>query len=132
VSAMFPMMQFSWAPWRALSSEHLAMVRKASELHDKMSDEIIALVRSSEQSGEPIIRSLEYSYPGNGYEHIADEFLLGSNILVAPVVTPNTYERKVVFPYGNWSDESGRIFEGPCEAILPAPLDELLWFRKMK
>lgn len=129
-SALFPMMQISWAPWRALERKNLDIVRKMVKFHADMSGEIIALVRESEKSGEPIIRSLEYSYPGKGYETVSDEFLVGENILVAPVVTPATYEREVVFPEGTWIDENGISYNGPSVQMLSAPIDILLWFRK--
>ena len=77
------------------------------------------------------MRSLEYSFPGNGYELIDDEFLLGDDILVAPVVTPKTYKREVVFPCGRWEDEDGNVFS-KGSYMLDAPLDKLLWFRKVK
>ena len=39
--------------------------------------QILALARDSAQTGEPIVRSLEYAYPHQGYTALADEFLLG-------------------------------------------------------
>ena len=132
VSALFPMMQFSWAPWKVLDSEHLEIMVKMAELHEKMSDEIISLVRKAEKSGEPIIRSLEYNFPAMGYGKIIDEFMLGEDILVAPVVTPETYKRNVVFPEGEWIDENGVTYTGNSTQMLDAPLDTLLWFRRKK
>ena len=31
---------------------------------------------------------------------------------------------------GAWQDEAGRRYEGPIEAVLEAPLEKLLWFRR--
>jgi len=132
VSALCPMMQFSWAPWKALDELHFDMVREAALLHESMSDELISLVAESEQDGEPILRNLEYNYPGCGYEKIVDQFMLGEDILVAPAVTPHTYQREVVFPKGQWKDANGRIYDGGQTLCLESPLDTLLWFRKIK
>ena len=129
-SALFPMMQFSWAPWKALSAENLALCVKAAALHRKMSGKILSLVRSAEQTGEPILRSLEYNDPGKGYAEVTDEFMLGEDILVAPVVTKGTVRREVVFPAGKWSDEDGNLYEGGTKQTLDAPLDKLLWFER--
>ena len=131
-SALFPMMQYSWAPWRLLSEENQAICVEAAKLHCRMADEILALVRDAEQTGEPILRALEYNDPHRGYAEITDEFMLGGDILVAPVVTKGTRERKVVFPEGCWQDEDGKLYEGNTSAVLPAPLDKLLWFRRVK
>ncbi|MDD6884849.1 MAG: glycoside hydrolase family 31 protein [Eubacteriales bacterium] len=129
-SALFPMMQFSWAPWKALSPENMALCRDAALLHQRMSDEILRLVRSAEKSGEPILRALEYNDPHKGYAAITDQFMLGEDILVAPVVTKGTRERRVVFPEGQWKDENGRIYSGNTVQVLPAPLEKLLWFHR--
>lgn len=129
-SALFPMMQFSWAPWKALSGENLQHCVQAARLHQKMSDKIIRLVEEAEQSGEPIMRALEYNDPHKGYACIKDEFMLGRDILVAPVVTKGTRERPVVFPEGRWRAEDGTLYRGGTTELLPAPLDKLLWFER--
>lgn len=131
-SALFPMMQFSWAPWQAVSKENMGYCLEAAKLHKRMSGEIIRLVEAAEETGEPIIRSLEYNDPHKGYAHIMDQFMLGEDILVAPVVTKATYERKVVFPAGEWVDEEGNVYSGNTTAVLPSPINRLLWFKRKK
>lgn len=130
-SALMPMMQYSLLPWRVLSDEALKMVVKAGELHKKMANEITELVHESAVSGEPIVRHMEYEYPNCGYERIADQFMLGSDILVAPVITQGARERKVTFPEGKWRSPDGAVYEKGTHAV-PAPLDVLPWFRKIK
>ena len=131
-SALFPMMQFSWAPWRVLSWEAFEIVREAAQLHKSMADEIVALVEEAEATGEPILRCLEYNDPGNGYENITDQFMLGRDILVCPIITKGTWEKEVVFPAGRWQagDGSGPVFEGRCVVRMDSPLGKLLWFRR--
>ncbi len=131
-SALFPMMQFSWAPWKALSAENMQLCVAAAKLHQKLAPEINELVRRSEQSGEPVMRTLEYVDPHQGFAAITDEFLLGDDILSAPVVTKGARERKVAFPQGRWSDEGGNVYEGGKRYSLKAPLEKLLWFRRVK
>ena len=130
-SALFPMMQFSWAPWRALSEQAFKIVSEAAQLHVEMADEIIRLVDKTETEGEPILRNLEYNYPGIGYEEITDEFMLGENILVCPVVTKGTFRKKIVLPPGKWQDPEGKIFDGEKSEYFDTPLEKLLWFRKV-
>lgn len=131
-SALFPMMQFSWAPWKALSAENMALCVEAAQLHQNMAGEILALVKESEKTGEPILRTLEYNDPHQGYAKITDQFMLGEDILVAPVVTKGTRERIVYFPEGLWEDENGQRYQGRTEKLLPAPLEKLLWFKRIK
>ena len=130
-SAMMPMMQFSWAPWRVLSPEALAMVKAASDLHLRMAPEILSMVRRAETEGEPILRSLEYNDPHKGYAHITDEFMLGEDILVAPVLKKGQFEKNIVFPAGRWQDEEGNTYEGGAAHTVPTPLGRLAWFRKI-
>ena len=131
-SALFPMLQFSWAPWEALSEENAKLCLEMAKLHTKMSGEILRLVKEAQQTGEPIIRTLEYNDPHKDLWKITDEYMVGEDILVAPVITKGMRERKVTFPSGSWKDEDGNIFDGDREYTLSAPLEKLLWFRRVK
>lgn len=130
-SALFPMMQFSWAPWRVLSADELKIVKDAAELHCKMGKEICALVSEAEKTGEPILRSLEYVDPHKGYATINDEFLLGNNILVCPVVTKGTRSKMITFPTGSWQSANGTIYQGNTCQQVDTPLESLLWYRRV-
>lgn len=130
-SSLFPMMQFSWSPWRALSKESFDMVRDSAMLHKSMAGEIVSLVEDAEKTGEPIIRSLEYNDPHQGYASITDEFMLGRDILVCPVVTKGTLEKDITLPKGIWKDAHGNVYGGRQTLRLSTPLNELLWFRRV-
>lgn len=130
-SALFPMMQFSWAPWTCLNEENQKACMAAAELHQQLADEIIALVHESEISGEPILRTMEYNDPHKGYTSVTNQFMLGNRFLVAPVLTKGTREREVLFPSGRWQAPDGTVYEGNTSRVLPAPLDTLLWFRNI-
>ncbi|MBR3691858.1 MAG: glycoside hydrolase [Clostridia bacterium] len=130
-SALFPMMQFSWAPWRVLSGDRFAAVLAAAKLHREMAPELIRLVEMAEQTGEPILRCLEYNHPHEGYAEISDEFMLGRDLLVCPVITKGSLSRDVVFPAGRWQDAEGNRYDGGQTLRLDAPLHTLLWFRRI-
>ncbi|MGI6335755.1 MAG: glycoside hydrolase family 31 protein [Eubacteriales bacterium] len=129
-SALFPAMQFSVAPWRVLTAENAALVKKTEELHVRFGGYICEQVERTAVTGEPILKPLAYDYPGRGYEDITDEFLLGDELLVAPVLEKGAVTRKVVFPPGVWVSEDCGTYEGPCTAEVTAPLSVLPWFRK--
>ena len=38
---------------------------------------------------------------------------------------------RVAFPKGRWMDANGREYEGRQTRTLPAPLNTLLWFRRV-
>jgi alpha-glucosidase len=131
VHALMPMMQFSVAPWRVLTPENLATCRRMAALHVERGSEILALAREAARTGEPIVRSLEYAYPGRGYQAITDEFLLGPHVLVAPVVEKGARRRKVVVPPGQWRGDDGQLVAGPATVEVEAPLERLPWFRRV-
>merc|ERR1712032_1683933 len=83
-SALFPMMQFSLAPWKMLDAEHLKHCIVASKLRAQLATYIFELAIHASKTGEPIIRHMEYVFPGAGYERVMDQFMLGDDVLVAP------------------------------------------------
>ena len=128
--ALMPMMQFSVAPWRVLSRENLEICVQMAGLHARMGDEILALAREASRTGEPIVRALEYEYPGQGYAGIIDQFMLGPSILVAPVLQRGAVRRTIQFPPGKWKGDDGSVVEGPRRMEVTAPLTRLPWYRK--
>lgn len=131
-SALFPMMQFSAAPWRVLDEEHHRYCVEAARLHADMGDLFVRLAQHAAQTGEPIVRHLAYVYPDDGYEEIKDQFMLGDDILVAPVMEKGATAKTVQFPPGRWLGDDGSIEEGPCVKTVAAPLNRLPWYRKQQ
>jgi alpha-glucosidase (family GH31 glycosyl hydrolase) len=129
-SALFPIVQFSIAPWRVLDADHWQYCAEAIAVRQRLVPTILNLARQAARDGQPIMRHLAYAYPGDGYEEISDQFLLGDRTLVAPVLQPGARSRKVLFPPGVWTSVEGERFTGPCEAVVDAPLSQLPWFRR--
>ena len=132
VHALMPMMQFSAAPWRVLDASHLEAVKRAVSTRAGFTDYIMELAREAAASNEPIVRSMEYVYPRQGYQTVADQFLLGDKVLVAPVLEKGTCSRLVKLPGGKWKSPSGEIFSGPREIEVPAPIEVLPYFVKFE
>jgi alpha-glucosidase (family GH31 glycosyl hydrolase) len=82
-------------------------------------------------TGEPIVCAMEYAFRHQGYERIHDQFLLGTQILVAPVLEKGARGREVVLPQGTWKGFDGRRYSGPARNLLAVPLDDLCYFEKM-
>jgi len=131
-SALMPMMQFSAAPWRVLDSKHAALCLEASRLHESFSKMIVGYVKQAAKTGEPIVRSMEYSFPHRGYERILDQFLLGDQLLVAPVLTKGAKSRKVTLPPGLWQDDTGTSHQGPTVIDVETPLERVPNFLMQK
>jgi alpha-glucosidase (family GH31 glycosyl hydrolase) len=125
-------MQFSLAPWRALDDEHLQYCMETVSLREKLGPEILKLAENAAVSGEPITRHMAYVFPDAGYERINDQFMLGDEILVTPVIKKGADIREVVFPAGTWQGDDGSIIEGPCIREISTPLSRLPWYRKIR
>lgn len=129
-SALFPIMQFSIAPWRVLDKDHLAMCLDTVRLRMRLAGEIIALADVAGRRGDPIMRHLSYVFPEQGYDLVRDQFMLGDDILVAPVVDAKVRHRKVMFPPGLWRSDDGTEIRGPVSREIDAPLEKLPWYRR--
>lgn len=130
-NALMPMMQVSIAPWRVLTQESWRLVQKAIRLHKKFGKYIYQLAQEAAKTGEPIFRCMEYQFPNQGFEHTNDQFMLGEEYMVAPVVKKGQSSRSVKFPEGKWCDAKGKmVSDGNETLVLDAPLDTLLYFKK--
>ncbi|MDD5185105.1 MAG: glycoside hydrolase family 31 protein [Paludibacter sp.] len=129
--ALMPMMQFSVAPWRVLDNDHLEAVKKAVEVRQYFVPQIMRLANISAEKGEPIVSNMEYSFPNQGFETCKDQFMLGENIMVAPMLEKG-FKRNVVFPKGKWKSYKGLIVKGPIAKQFDVSLNDLLWFEKIK
>jgi len=127
--ALMPMMQFSVAPWRVLDSTHLTAVKIAVKLRTKFAPLILKLAKESSQNGDPIVKNMEFVFPGQGYENIVNQFMLGDNILVAPMLESKT-TRNVILPKGKWLSDDGKIYIGGKSYEIIVPLDRLPYFTK--
>lgn len=131
-SALFPMMQFSAAPWRVLDEEHLSYCVEAAKLHASMGPIIEELAVHAANTGEPILRYMAYEFPDSGYENISDQFMIGPEILVAPATIKGMRERVIVFPEGKWVGDDGTVVAGPCAISVKVPLSRLPWYKKSR
>ena len=113
LNALLPAMQFSLAPWDC-GVEATELCRRYAHLHTEFAPRILALAQEATVTGNPIIRPIFWLDPSDERALTCDdEFLLGDDYLVAPVVTPNTTKRDIYLPKGKWRDYwTGEIFTG--------------------
>jgi alpha-glucosidase (family GH31 glycosyl hydrolase) len=129
-SALMPMMQFSVAPWRVLSDTNLRLVKRAVDLRKKYTPYILQLARSAALTGEPIVRSMEYAYPNQGFAEERGQFMLGDKILIAPVLTKDGI-KTISLPKGKWREDTGKLFSGPCQIRETVPLGRLPVYERL-
>jgi alpha-glucosidase len=131
VHAMMPMMQFSVAPWRILNAENLKITRDFAVFHQKMGNYILALAQQTAQTGEPILRHMEYAFPHQGFAECKDQFMLGDKYLVAPMVVKGN-RRRVKLPKGLWKDDQGKVIKGGQTLEIQVPMSRLPYYEKLR
>jgi alpha-D-xyloside xylohydrolase len=137
-TALTPVMQIgtgsSTVAWEleanGFDEELLGWYRDYTRLHLRLFPYLWTQVQALRAGGRPIQRALGLAYPELGV-HPADVYLLGDDLLVAPVVEPGATTRTLVMPPGRWVDWwDGSIVEGGIENTVDAPLGKLpLWLR---
>ena len=138
-----------WAEWAALSplfrlhgsvlagthtpwtydAQTVRVYEALTALHLSARPLILALWRAADRTGMPVTRPLWLAYPHDPRAATQDqEWLLGPDVLVAPVVTRGAISRAVYFPAGCWARPGGRHYIGPLMRTVTAPLTQLPYF----
>jgi alpha-glucosidase len=88
---------------------------------------LYTLFRESEQTGAPVWRPLFYEFPDDPHcALIDDQLMLGSALLLAPVMRRAARSRKLYLPPGTWIGWSnGARYEGGREWVVDAPLEQM-------
>ncbi len=113
-------------PWQ-FDGETLEIYRKAVELRYRLIPYYYDLFFRGEKTGLPVMRPLVFHYEKDETaKNLNGEFLVGENLLAAPVVIQGERVKSVYLPAGNWYDYwTGEKFE--CEKgrwiLRDAPLD---------
>ena len=86
--------------------------------------------RVASERGTPMMRSMLMQFPSDSNARAAElQYMLGPDLLVAPVVVDGARDREVVLPQGGWVG----LFDlmsvaGPLDSSFPAPLEDLVAF----
>ncbi|MFD1775051.1 glycoside hydrolase family 31 protein [Paenibacillus rhizophilus] len=113
-------------PW-SFGPEIEDICREYIRLRYSLMPLLYSVFREAAETGMPIIRPLLLEYPEDpNVANLCDQFLLGDQLLAAPVYRPDTFHRVVYLPEGNWFDyRTGEKLEGGRHVMAHAPLDTL-------
>lgn len=117
-------------PW--LYPEALPSVRAAMRLRERLMPLIYTLMWQAATADEPAIRPLLWHWPDDPRAAECDDaFLLGPDVLVAPVLEEGATTRTVYFPAhaGGWIDfHDGTVYAGGQVHTVPGPMGRLPLF----
>lgn len=107
--------------------------KKYMFLREKLRPYTRALMEEAHEKGTPVMRTLFYVYPQDRKcWEVEDEYLYGSEILVAPILYAGQRSREVYLPTGeNWIEyATGKKYEGGQIVEAVADLDTIPVFVK--
>ncbi|GAA0314555.1 glycoside hydrolase family 31 protein [Bacillus carboniphilus] len=113
-------------PW-SFGEKYEEVVRKYIQLRYQWLPQLYTLFKEASQSGLPVMRPLVMEYPNDeNTVNLYDQFMIGDNVIVAPIVKPTDEYRVVYLPEGTWYDFwTGEVLEGGKRHLIHAPLDKL-------
>jgi alpha-glucosidase (family GH31 glycosyl hydrolase) len=105
------------------------IVKKFIKLRYNLLPYNYTLAAENHNSGRPLALPLNYFDKNTDFYNINDEYLWGSDLLIAPILKKGQTSREVVFPEGKWMDfNTGNVYQK--KAIVTAQLSELPVFAK--
>jgi alpha-glucosidase len=113
-------------PW-SFGEPYESVIRQYIQLRYHFLPHLYTLFHEASTTGLPIVRPLVMEYPNDKATHnLCDQFLLGTSLLIAPILRPDNEHRAVYLPAGNWINYwTGETFTGPQHILVHAPLDTL-------
>jgi alpha-glucosidase len=116
-------------PW-AFGPETEAICRRYIELRYQLLPYLYGLFVEAHGRGTPIMRPMFWHYQDDPVAvATGDQFLLGSDLLVAPILRQGSVARSVYLPAGVWFNFwTGERLVGPQHIVAHAPLDTLPLF----
>jgi alpha-D-xyloside xylohydrolase len=111
--------------------EAYEIFQKYMNIRERLRPYIRGLMEAAHKKGTPVMRPLFYDFPTDSEAwNIEDQYMFGSDILVAPILNQGAINRPVYLPLGSsWKDPStGYQYEGGQWIQSEAPLDTMPLF----
>jgi alpha-glucosidase (family GH31 glycosyl hydrolase) len=128
-SAYSPMMEVMIGPKRTIWYDHdqelIDITRKYAAAHHDLIPYTRSYMYQATKTGMPIMRSLIFAYPSDQkLANTWDEYLYGSDLLVAPVSTEGATSRSIYLPAGQWLDYNDKteLHKGATTITANAPV----------
>ena len=116
-------------PW-LISESFTDAFRDCAEMKYKLMPYVYAQAKDCSERGLPMVRALLIEFPDDpGAWLVEDEYMFGSQILVAPLMESGN-ERMVYLPKGQWIDyQSGKVYESGYQTIEAGKIPAIILVR---
>lgn len=118
-------------PWLYDSKRVQDVFRKSAEMKYRLMPYVYAQAKECTEKGLPMLRALFVEFPDDpGAWKVDDEYLFGSQILVAPLLESGMTGRTVYLPEGKWIDyQIEKVYEGGWHRIEAGSLPIIMLVR---
>lgn len=118
-------------PWLYDSKRVQDVFRKSAEMKYRLMPYVYAQAKECTEKGLPMLRALFVEFPDDpGAWRVDDEYLFGSQILVAPLLESGITSRTVYLPQGKWIDyQTEKVYEGGWHKIEAGSLPIIMLVR---
>ena len=105
---------------------------KQIKLRESLRPYISKLAVEANKNGSPVMRAMFYEFPEDEKcWDLRDQYMFGSDYLVAPVLKADMKEREVYLPKGKWTDiRDGKTYTGGQTVKVPTPIDSIPVFKR--
>ena len=116
-------------PW-LISESFTKAFRQAAEMKYRLMPYVYAQAKDCSERGLPMVRALLVEFPDDpGAWYIEDEYMFGSQMLVAPLMESGN-SRTVYLPHGKWIDyQSGKIYDGGWHTLAVGEIPAIIMVR---
>jgi alpha-glucosidase len=116
-------------PWR-FGKYYEDIIRKYLKLRYELMPFLYTTLEEAHRTGVPLFRPLVLNYQDDANTYnLDDQFMIGTDLLVAPVMKPDITRRSVYLPKGVWYDYwTDKKYDGGTTITVDAPLDTVPMF----
>ena len=116
-------------PWR-FGKYYEDIIRKYLKLRYALMPFLYTTLEEAHRTGVPLFRPLLLNYQNDSNTYnLDDQFMIGDDLLLAPIVKPDVTRRLVYLPAGTWYDYwTNKRYSGGTMISVEAPLDSVPMF----
>lgn len=107
--------------------EAFDIMKKQLDIRLSLKPYIEKLMKETSENGAPLMRTMFYEFPDDGKcWEITDQYMFGSDYLVAPILNAGQFEREVYLPAGTWKNLNDNTeYSGNQTVLCKAPIESI-------
>lgn len=108
------------------------IMEKQIKLRESLVPYIESVMKEASENGSPAMRTMFYEFPEDSKcWELKDQYMFGSDYLVAPILYAGATSREVYLPEGKWENiHTKEMFDGGKTLTVDAPIDQIPVFLK--